>query len=141
MTTRRGFLGAMLAAAMAPAIVKSTNLMQIVVPRWTDYMTLWGDGEHDDSAVIQSMLAGGTVMFGGKLLETKLGILKLPTGIFGVGSPILIAPGQSFDGSGSILLSKNNAPILELPKGTQHTRIENCHFQSKSRSWNDPQSK
>ena len=129
MTTRRGFLGAMLAAAMAPAIVKSTNLMKIVVPR---YMTLWGDGEHDDSAVIQSMLAGGTVMFGGKLLETKSGILKLPTGIFAVGSPILLASGQTFDGSGSILRSNNNAPILELPKGTQHTRIENCHFQSKS---------
>jgi hypothetical protein len=32
MTTRRGFLGAMLAACAAPAIVRSESLMKIVVP-------------------------------------------------------------------------------------------------------------
>jgi len=32
MTDRRGFLGAMLAAAMAPAIVRAESLMKIYVP-------------------------------------------------------------------------------------------------------------
>lgn len=32
-TTRRGFLGAMLAAAAAPAFVRADSLMQIVVPK------------------------------------------------------------------------------------------------------------
>lgn len=32
-TTRRGFLGAMLAAAAAPAFVKASNLMPIVAPK------------------------------------------------------------------------------------------------------------
>lgn len=44
MTTRRGFLGAILAAGCAPAIVSAGSLMKIVVPRpvwpapdWTTY--------------------------------------------------------------------------------------------------------
>ena len=47
---RRSFLGALIAAAAAPAIVRADSLMPLYVPRPPK---LWGDGIHDDTAALQ----------------------------------------------------------------------------------------
>jgi hypothetical protein len=59
--SRRGFLGAMLAAAAAPAFVKASSLMPIYVPK-QEVLTLWGDGVHDDSAALQALIDGKEVV-------------------------------------------------------------------------------
>lgn len=59
MSTRRGFLGALLAAAAAPAIVRADSLMKIVAPR--QGLILWGDGIHDDAAALQALIDGKPV--------------------------------------------------------------------------------
>ncbi len=51
--SRRGFLGALLAASVAPAIVRADNLMKLAVPR---RLVLWGDGEHDDTDAAQALI-------------------------------------------------------------------------------------
>jgi Rieske Fe-S protein len=69
MTTRRGFLGAMLAAAVAPAFVKADILMpvrKIIVPSAEIIAPgpiLWGDGIHDDTAAFQAAIRGEPVWF------------------------------------------------------------------------------
>lgn len=61
--TRRGLLGAALAAFAAPAIVRADALMRIVPPRPP---TLWGDGIHDDTEALNYWLnRGGFVLSGG----------------------------------------------------------------------------
>ena len=49
-TTRRGFLGMLLASAAAPAIVKAESLMKIIVPRnpLIDELERFSAGRHDD---------------------------------------------------------------------------------------------
>lgn len=61
MTTRRGFLGAILAAGAAPLIVKAGVLMPIRDTR----VLLWADGLHDDTAALQYWINGGDVRFHG----------------------------------------------------------------------------
>lgn len=86
MTTlqRRSFLGAMLAAAAAPAIIRASSLMPVSVRR--DWFTLYGDGVTDDTAAIQALLSGG-------LVQTAAGVLVprsyLYRGIYRVSSPIV----------------------------------------------------
>lgn len=53
MTNRRGFFGSMLAAAMAPAIVRSESLMKIYVPP----QNIITDAQLED-ALYQSLSAG-----------------------------------------------------------------------------------
>jgi hypothetical protein len=69
---RRGFLGAMLTACAAPAIVRADSLMRIVpvstiiarpadiltLSRATTMLTLWGDGIHDDTEALQAAING-----------------------------------------------------------------------------------
>jgi hypothetical protein len=88
MTTRRGFLGALLAAAVAPAIVRASSLMPIYVPKiiLPSYLTLWGDGVHDDQHAIQTLLAGGLVADKlGRLIEQQDGVVYLPVGSYALG--------------------------------------------------------
>jgi hypothetical protein len=54
---RRGFLGAMLAAASAPAIVKAENLMKIMVPKEKKILTLSAlAGDFDGDVIVDSSL-------------------------------------------------------------------------------------
>jgi hypothetical protein len=55
--TRRGFLGAMLAACAAPAIVRADNIMKVFVPPERGII-LWGDGIHDDTGALEAFSAG-----------------------------------------------------------------------------------
>ena len=61
MTTRRGFLAAILATAAAPAIVRPASLMPIYVPPAPRLLTLWGDGVHDDAPALQALFNGKRV--------------------------------------------------------------------------------
>lgn len=66
---RRGFLGAMLAAAVAPAAVRAGVLMP-VKKVWVPSQEIaaptgpiiWGDGIHDDTAALQAFVDGRPVM-------------------------------------------------------------------------------
>lgn len=93
MTTRRGFLGALLAAAAAPALVRASSLMPIYVPPApkiltpADFgavgdplLTLWADGVHDDTAALQALIGGAAVLFNGKRYGGGMGGVLLPSG-------------------------------------------------------------
>lgn len=49
---RRGFLGALIAAAASPAIVRADSLMKLAPPP-----RLWGDGIHDDADALSYWLS------------------------------------------------------------------------------------
>ncbi len=87
--TRRGFLGALLAASAAPAIVKAESLMKIWVP---PRLTLWGDGLHDDTAALQALLDGNPVraMFNGVAEVTPGGVVVLSRGVFKTSAPLVV---------------------------------------------------
>lgn len=81
---RRGFLGAMLAAAAAPAIVRAESLMKIVVPKKEIILVddfFQGFGEGDFSAEMWSKPVGGefthlvAMRKDGKLLTYRDGVL------------------------------------------------------------------
>ena len=55
---RRGLLGAILAAATAPAFASAGSLM----PIWTPQHTLWADGVHDDADAFDVWVHGGRVL-------------------------------------------------------------------------------
>lgn len=76
MTTRRGFLGAILAAGVAPAFAGSGVLMPVkklwvppvlgmdwaIDDEMQSSMILWGDGIHDDTRAMQAFLDGKPVV-------------------------------------------------------------------------------
>jgi len=106
-TTRRGFLGAMLAACAAPAIVKASSLMPIYVPKIIapPYLTLWGDGVHDDTLALQAMIDGKEVVRhdGASFSRNPDGAIFLASGTYAVSSAIRLT-------------------------GDGHHHIENCNF-------------
>ena len=57
---RRGFLGSILAACAAPAIVRADSLMRIV-PRETEVITLAGDLIHGEIGHLEGMRYVGSV--------------------------------------------------------------------------------
>jgi hypothetical protein len=126
--SRRGFLGAMLAAAAAPAIVKSDSLMRIVVPRPV-LLTLWGDGVHDDAQAIQALVNGQSVMFGGHEFGPRPdGSIYLPSGMFAMGAAAVIGSGTKLRGNGSQLKALYAGPMLELKTGSTGIEISDMHF-------------
>jgi hypothetical protein len=126
--SRRGFLGAILAAAAAPAIVKSDSLMRIVVPRPV-LLTLWGDGVHDDAQAIQALVSGQSVMFGGREFGPRPdGSIFFPSGTFAMGAVAVIGSGAKLFGNGTQLKALTKAPMLELKPGTQDVLIRDFHF-------------
>ena len=87
---RRGFLGAMLAVAMAPAIIRAESLMKIAPPKIMAAFTLYGDGLHDDTVAINALLAGNLVQTAaGVLLRPDAGRIFLPVGNYAMSSPLI----------------------------------------------------
>lgn len=63
LTTRRRFLGAILATCVAPAIVRASSLMPLVVRAdVAPGLILYADGIHDDTAALQALLDGKQVL-------------------------------------------------------------------------------
>lgn len=126
--SRRGFLGAMLAAAAAPAFVKSDSLMRIVVPRPV-LLTLWGDGVHDDAQAIQALIDGRSVMFGGREFGPRPdGSIYFPSGTFAMGAAAVIGSGARLFGNGAQLKALSTAPMFELKQGTQDVFLRDFNF-------------
>lgn len=126
--SRRGFLGAMLAAAAAPAIVKTESLMRVVVPRPV-LLTLWGDGVHDDAKALQDLISGKNVMFQGREFGPRAdGSIHLPAGTFAMGAAAILASGTRLEGNGARLQALHKGPMLEAPRGTRDLCISNIHF-------------
>lgn len=88
-TTRRGFLGSLLALAAAPAIVRADSLMKITP---IDRLILWGDGVHDDAAALQALIDGRSVIRrdGSIFHRDQDGGIILTSGTFAVGSTIIL---------------------------------------------------
>ena len=92
MTTRRGFLGAILAASAAPMIIRAGVLMPVTANR-DNRLVLWGDGEHDDSKALQSLLNGNQVRnMGAGMAEWRNGVLVLSAGSFFIKETLIIPP-------------------------------------------------
>ena len=105
MTNRRGFLGAMLAASMAPAIVRASSLMPIFVPKIiVPKFVLWGDGIRDDTLALQALIDGKEVIRhdGSTFTRTLTNAIFLSNGTYAISAPIIF-------------------------KGDGHT-MKNCHF-------------
>ena len=126
--SRRGFLGAMLVAAAAPAIVKSESLMRIVVPRPV-LLTLWGDGMRDDAQALQALINGQSVMFGGREFGPRPdGSIYLPSGTFAMGAAAIVGPGSKLFGNGSTLKALHDGPMLDIKNGGTGVQISDFHF-------------
>lgn len=109
---RRGFLGAILAASMAPAIARSGVLMPIYVPK-PDLLRLWGDGMHDDTLALQAIFDGKPV-FGAEPFSEG-GSVYLSGGIYRISSTILIGAGaHTVIGSTFIAAPELEAPMLQF---------------------------
>lgn len=104
-TGRRGFLGAMLALAAAPAIVRADSLMRIVP---TEQLILWGDGIRDDTVALQALIDGKPVRRrdGSTFSRSPDGAIFLGGGLFAISSPIVLT------GSGHV--------------------VTNCHFEARN---------
>lgn len=118
-TTRRGFLGAILAAGVAPMFVQSGVLMPsraVIMPEPTALLKLWGDGVHDDWAALQQRLMTPDSMV---RLESK--------GIYRVTRALVVAAGTTLtsDGCARLNLESDAKWVLTL-KG--HTRLEHLHI-------------
>ena len=113
---RRGFLGAMLAAAASPAIVRASSLMPIYTPP----LVLWGDGIHDDTAALQALMDGKKVkrLFPGVAEAVGVsGGLLLSGGVFLVSNTITL-PARSIYMQNSIFkgeASLGDRPVLYMP--------------------------
>ncbi len=57
-TTRRGFIGSLLAIGAAPAIARAESLM----PLWIHRPILWADGINDDAPALQALIDGNPVI-------------------------------------------------------------------------------
>ena len=124
MTTRRGFLGAMLAAAMAPAIVKASSLMPIYVPKiiLPTGLVLWGDGVHDDSIALQALIDGKDVVRhdGATFTRRADGAIYLASGTYALSSALkLTGDGHTITGCNFIGLGNPESLInITQPKGS-----------------------
>ena len=70
---RRTFLKGMIAAAVAPAIVRADWIMP--VRSVTPHYILWGDGVHDDTMAFQAFVNGVEVYdpYGGEIISNLSG--------------------------------------------------------------------
>jgi len=126
--SRRGFLGAILAAAAAPAIVKSDSLMRIMVPRPV-LLTLWGDGVHDDAQALQALISGQSVAFQGRAFGPRPdGTIYLPVGTFAMGAAAIVGPGSKLFGNGSTLKALHDGPMLDIKNDDTGVQISGFHF-------------
>jgi hypothetical protein len=113
--TRRGFLSIMLAAAAAPAIVRSDSLMRSYMPR-PILPTLWGDGMHDDAAALQALFDGKPVQFGGHEFRASLnGEIALPSGNLVVASLLTLGSGTRLTGSSLGTTIRSSHPFKVAP--------------------------
>lgn len=131
--TRRGFLGAMLAAAAAPAIVKASNLMPIYVPKIITpiAITLWGDGVHNDQQAIAALVSGGLVADSlGRIISQQNGAIHLPVGTYALGGTVkltkdsipFIVNGSRFEG-----MPELSEPLFILDSDAP-AQLTNNHF-------------
>lgn len=122
MTTRRGFLGAILAAAAAPAIVRTESLMKIWVPpapkilTWADF----ADGERDATSFIQGLInAGGRVI--------------IPAGSYAISASLQLKSGISLLGQGAKLTARRPLDyLLYAASDVQDCTIKNIYFERAS---------
>jgi hypothetical protein len=106
MTTRRGFLGAMLAAAAAPAIIRPASLMPIYIPK-PRILTLWGDGIHDDTAALQALIDGERVIG----LDGRPMAGMLAGGVYRLTDTLVFDPGTS------VVMLDTHFLAQEIPEG------------------------
>ena len=122
----------MLAAAMAPAIVRSGSLMKVVVPKVIipSYLTLWGDGVHDDTQALQHLLAGGLVMSaGGVLLGGNTGVVRIPSGNFNISDTLRFKRSNVELLNSTVTCTKPVDYMISFDAGVSDCRISGVHFQ------------
>lgn len=138
-SSRRGFLFGAAAVALAPAIVRASNLMPISVlkpPR------LWGDGIHDDTEALQHLIDkefDQAAANGG-------GLVAMPAGVFRITDTLKFAPPSYtiFNGGGARVIVDGSAekPIrtgmrISGREGVATTNIEirNFYFECRNTSY------
>ena len=125
--TRRGFLGAMLVAATAPAFVKADSLMRLAVPRGmaqtASGLVIWGDGVHDDTAALQAYMYGEPVAWASDPLSPFTGFLR--GGTFRITSSLLLSSGSRLGGGHIDAREIKKGSALYLPDNCEGALLEN----------------
>jgi hypothetical protein len=133
MTTRRGFLGAMLAAAVAPAFVHGGILMPVRQAIAMPSYVLWGDGLHDDTAALQAAIRGESVVMADGSVYSGI----LVRGVYRISQTLVIGTGQGlsaisshFDGS---RIADGGAVIQYASEGDVTGVLDGCYFKPPER--------
>ena len=133
--TRRGFIAAMLAAAAAPAIVRPESLMRIVTLRPLDapILTLFGDGITDDTAALQALASGGSVLFRGNPLRADAGgSVVLPSSAFLLSATLTISDSYPLIiDSCMITFTHTDGPVFDFSGSGSGSAITNCHIRAR----------
>ena len=87
--TRRSFIGALIASAAAPAIIRAESLMPIYVPQ----LVLYGDGIHDDHDALQGLMDGRRVQdkSGSVYADKDTGLFRVYGGRFLIGGTLILS--------------------------------------------------
>lgn len=114
--SRRGFLFGAAAVALAPAIVRASNLMPISVlkpPR------LWGDGIHDDTEALEWFIEK----------EALTGHVRIPKAVYLIKRTVDVrAKDADVDIERSTFLLDNVPQHWLHIRDANHTRICGCNF-------------
>ena len=120
---------------MAPAIVRASSLMPIYVPKIITpaYMTLWGDGVHDDTLAMQALLSGGVVMSAdGAMLGRDPSGLRIPRGHFKVTEGLRLARSNVMLTDSTIEYTQPVESQLSIDRGVDGCVISGVHFDAPS---------
>ena len=139
--TRRGFRGAMLAAATAPAFVKADSLMRLAVPRGMTQtaggLLIWGDGIHDDTAALKAYMRGERVVWASEPLSPFTGLMR--GGTFRITSKLVLADGAQLIGGRIDSREIKEGPALYVPNDVKSGVLKDitleCGDKGIVRSW------
>jgi len=127
---RRGFLASLGLLLAAPAVVRAESLMKLVTPR----LILWGDGVHDDTAALQALMDGKSVVSSHNAIRVDK-FVSVQGGLYRLTAPIHIRGGDDdhyhFGGATLIAGRGHPGPILKIERGD--CRIVRTTFQPLSR--------
>ena len=131
MTSRRSFLASVLALGAAPAIVRAQSLMpvRVLTLPTSAYLTLVGDGRHDDTAALNALIAGSAVLFNGTEWVKRGGVVRFPQGTFRVTDSVRPVSNTRIFGNDTIIfVDAPGKPLVHIQEGVTNTVVANLHF-------------
>lgn len=117
---RRGFLKLLgLTAIVATSVVLPELQAKEVEKSVEKYLTLHGDGIHDDTDALRALVDGEQVILNGELIDGAIwngytNVLYIPSGTYKVSSSIKFDGDWTIDGGNSKFISIKDAPVFNF---------------------------